>query len=351
MNEDIKEQIASAVIHILIKRFETFPEDETGNRNAPFHEAFLEAFGDKLTKSLRDDNINISYFISLNSWLHGLNTALGQSFFEKIAHILSNGEKREYTAKKKGNLKIPLSQKNKIDEIVTALSNGQRSPNRNAEIEEILTVEDENEELSNVQDFTADVFIEDRNTVTAIELKTVKPNSSNMISEKRKITEGHIALRRKFPDKEVNFYLSFPFDPTSCTDIDYNKDRFLRSIVGGTKFFAEDEILLSAELWDELSGEKNTMKQILSIINVISTRDFQKNCCFLNDNNNRSKPEYLKILQEWSLYTETTILNNETYIKEAITDNRRLNIIFNSEVIKTDGYNMKRKQLLEYVKK
>ena len=342
MNNDIREQIASAVIHILIKRFETFPENTSDNRNAPFHEAFLKAFGNRLKIGLNND---ISYFISLNSWLHGLNTSLGQSFFEKTAHILSNGEKREYTAKKKGNLTIPLSQKNKIDEIITALSNGSRYPDKNIEIQEVLNVSDS--KSCNVQDFTADVFMEDDMTVTAIELKTVKPNSSSMISEKRKIMEGHIALKHKFPNKEVRFYLGFPFDPTSDIDTSYDKNRFLNSIISGTKFFAENEILLSAELWDELSGEKNTMQQILDIINDVSTCDFEYNYKFLNDRNNRIKPKYLDILQQWSLHTEINILQNENDIKEMIKNDELLKRIFYSEIIKADGYNVNRKKLIQ----
>lgn len=343
MNNEIKEHVASTVINILVKRFDTFPQDASNNRNAPFHEAFLEAFGNKLGKIGHD----IPCFISLSSWLHGLNTTLGQNFFEKIAHILSGGEKREYTSKKKGNLSIPISQKNKIDEIVTQLSNGKRNPNLANELQEILKTNDT--VTINVQDFSADVFIENSDSVTAIELKTVKPNSSNMISEKRKIMEGRVALKRLFKGKSVNFYLGFPFDPTSDTTTGYCKKRFLNSIIGGTKFFSEDEILLSAELWDFLSGEKDTMKQLLAIINVISDRKFIEKCKFLNNQDNRNKIEYKQVLQEWCLHTETEILINEEKIASRIINDRKLQAIFNGEVIKPDGYNWNRKKLLNEI--
>ena len=73
-----KEKIAIEIIRTLITRFDTFPEDSSNNRNAPFHEAFLNAFSDKLDGKVPD----IPFFISLSSWLHGLNTTLGQTFFE-----------------------------------------------------------------------------------------------------------------------------------------------------------------------------------------------------------------------------------------------------------------------------
>ncbi|MDB5227805.1 MAG: Type site-specific deoxyribonuclease [Bacteroidota bacterium] len=90
----IKEKISIEVIKVLVTRFESFPEDASGNRNAPFHAAFLNAFADKLDGKVPDT----PFFISMSSWLHGLNTTLGQVFFEKVAHHLSNGEKREYTS-------------------------------------------------------------------------------------------------------------------------------------------------------------------------------------------------------------------------------------------------------------
>ena len=91
MINQTKEKIAFEVIRTLISRFESFPNDSTTNRNAPFHEAFLNAFKDKLEEKVSD----IPFMISLSSWMHGLNTTLGQQFFENVAHIVSNGTKRD----------------------------------------------------------------------------------------------------------------------------------------------------------------------------------------------------------------------------------------------------------------
>ena len=91
MTNQTKEKIAFEVIRTLISRFESFPNDSTSNRNAPFHEAFLNAFKDKLEEKVSD----IPFIISLSSWMHGLNTTLGQQFFENVAHIVSNGTKRD----------------------------------------------------------------------------------------------------------------------------------------------------------------------------------------------------------------------------------------------------------------
>ncbi|MDP2812389.1 MAG: TdeIII family type II restriction endonuclease, partial [bacterium] len=221
MNQKKTQQIATTVIKILLQRFESFPEDASNNRNAPFHEAFLNAFQDKFNSKVSD----IPFFISLSSWLHGLNTTLGQTFFEKVAHILSDGEKREYTSKKLGNKQIHETQKNRINEIMTKLSNGQNYPNLQEENTQIFIADATR--LVNALDFSADVFIEDDQNVTAIELKSVKPNSGEMRGEKQKILEGKASLYKMFPNKNINFFVGFPFDPTNNTPTDFDKRRFL----------------------------------------------------------------------------------------------------------------------------
>ena len=77
--EDLKrERIALEVIKTLKSRFDNFPEDASDNRNAPFHEAFLKAFKMKIEEYVTD----VPIFVSLASWMHGLNTSIGQSFLK-----------------------------------------------------------------------------------------------------------------------------------------------------------------------------------------------------------------------------------------------------------------------------
>jgi hypothetical protein len=336
MNNLKKQQIAVTVIKVLLKRFETFPLDASNNRNAPFHEAFLKAFKDNFENKVSD----VPFFISLSSWLHGLNTTLGQTFFEKVAHILSDGEKREYTSKKLGNLKIYQSQKDKINVIMTELSNSERSPNLEQENNEIFSVN--NGSLTNAIDFSADVFIEDNNSITAIELKSVKPNSGEMKGEKQKILEGKTALKKAFPNKEIHFYMGFPFDPTNSTKTGYNKTRFLGSIINMTKFFDPGETLIASELWDKLSGEQNTMEQILEIINTISTPDFMEKFQFLQNNSNRNNPRYQQILAEWFLFSEIELLEKDSQIRKLIQTDKKLQKIYHQQIFKGDEYNWQR---------
>jgi len=330
-----KEKISIEVIKTLVTRFESFPEDASNNRNAPFHESFLRAFSDKLYGKVSDT----PFFISLSSWLQGLNTTLGQVFFENVAHHLSNGEKREYTSKRLGNLRITQSQRNHIAQIIADLSNTTSVPNLINE--NALLSAQYNDAAINAMDFSADVFIEDSTSVIAIELKSVKPNSGEMKGEKQKILEGKAALFNHFPRKQIHFYIGFPFDPTvnpaNEAVTSYNKPRFLGSIINMNKYFDTNESLVANELWDLLSGQQNTMEEILAIINTISTTLFLEKFQFLSEGANRAKPEYLTQLTEWNLYSEIELINNNTSIIRNIANNKGLTRIYNKNSLDSKG--------------
>ncbi|KAF0129151.1 MAG: Type II site-specific deoxyribonuclease [Bacteroidetes bacterium] len=330
-----KEKISIEVIKTLVTRFESFPEDASNNRNAPFHESFLKAFTDKLHGRVSDT----PFFISLSSWLQGLNTTLGQTFFENVAHHLSNGEKREYTSKRLGNLQIKQSQRNHIAQVIADLSNTTSTPNLNRE--NALLFAQYNDGVINAMDFSADVFIEDSLSVIAIELKSVKPNSGEMKGEKQKILEGKAALYNHFPGKQINFYIGFPFDPTVNPATEsvssHSKTRFLGSIINMNKYFSISESLVANELWDLLSGQQNTMEEILTIINTVSTTSFLEKFQFLSDGGNRTNSEYITQLREWYLYSEIELINNNTTIIKEIRDNKTLTRIYNKNSLDSKG--------------
>lgn len=335
LTDKIKEKISIEVIKTLVTRFENFPEDASNNLNAPFHEAFLNAFSDKLEGKVSDT----PFFISLSSWLQGLNTTLGQTFFENVAHHLSQGEKREYTSKRLGNLPIAQSQRDNIAQIIADLSTSTKIPNLEYENKKIFSNIDA--PLINANDFSTDVFIEDANTITAIELKSVKPNSGEMKGEKLKILEGKAALFREFPKKLIKFYIGFPFDPTINPETEsktsHNKTRFLGSIINMNKYFALNETLIADELWDLLSQQNNTMDQILGIINSISTTEFLTKFQYLNNNKNRNYQEYLDILNEWNLFSEVELVKNNDIIRKKINEDRFLTRVYNKHAFDAKG--------------
>jgi hypothetical protein len=335
LNNKTKENIATEVIRTLVSRFDSFPEDASQNRNAPFHKSFLAAFSDKLEENVS----NIPFFISLSSWMHGLNTTLGQTFFENIAHHISQGEKREYTSKRLGNLKITQAQRNHISQIIADLSTSTKKPDLNDENQLLFSNYDD--VLIDAMDFSADVFIQDDDSIFAIELKSVKPNSGEMKGEKQKILEGKAALFREFPNKEIKFFMGFPFDPTVDVENEpvtsYNKDRFLGQIINVSKYFDTDETLVASELWDFLSGDIETMEQILEIINSISTVDFLDKYQYLIINENRINQEYKNILLGWNLHSELELIENDNALRQKVNGDRRLTRIYNKQAFESNN--------------
>lgn len=339
LSQDKIEKISLQVIQVLYSRFTNFPEDASQNRNAPFHTAFLNAFSDKFA----DKACDIPFFVSLSGWLHGLSTTIGQNFFENTAYILSDGEKREYTSGKLGNLKITRKQRENISKIIADLSTKAAKPNLTDE-DNLIFIHDESEFI-NAMDFSADVFIDDGKNIIAIELKTVKPNSGGSQGEKQKILEGKAALFNKFPNHQIFFFLGFPFDPTnkdSATGFD--KERFSKTVINLNKYFAPEEILLAGELWDKLSNEQNTMKQILAIINSIATIEFMNEYNFLNEQQNKidNPSKYREILFRWNLFSELALFDSGNEIRRETEESKSLFKVFNQLIFKDGKYNQTR---------
>lgn len=319
-----KELIAQAVIKVLFSRFASFPEDTTNNRNAPFHEAFLHAFSEKLHGRVS----NIKDYISLSSWLQGLNTSLGQSFFESVAHILSDGEKRDFHE----NL-IFARQQNIISEIMTDLKNGEKTPSLRREDDLLFSSESRYGNKQAASQFTADCFFENDTEVVAIELKSVRPNSGEMRGEKRKILEAKAILKELFPCKNVKYFFGFPFDPTATSDTEYDKRRFIAYLVEAEKFIDPSEILIADELWSFLLGEQGAMREILDIINRIATPRFMDKYNLIQN----KSCGYENILSEWYLFSARKIFDH----KNTITNRSDIRI-FNQQIFKDGIYNDKR---------
>lgn len=258
LSKEQKDRISEVIKNILLKRIDNFPDLNMQNRNAPFHDVLLECFKEKF-KPL---NIEIPYLIAITSWLHGLNTSLG-SGFESIAHILSGGYKRKFTGPYK--LKTKETQAAHIEKIIRDLKSGDYKPNLERENGLIFNYKDEENEVDALG-FTTDNYIERNDEIIAVEIKSVRPNSGEGRGEKQKILYGKAAFKLLHPDKEIRFFIGFPFDPTSKEPTSYDKDKFFSYLIEFKKFFSPEEVLIGSELWDHFSGSKNTMEDILDVI-------------------------------------------------------------------------------------
>jgi hypothetical protein len=312
LENSIREKISIEVIKTLVSRFDNCPEYKSGNRNVPFHEAFLNVFSNEINSNVSD----VPFFTAISSWLLGLNVTLRQSFYENVANLLCYGEKKKFVSANGNLLKITKRQKTYITELIKNFIIGKAVPNLQEENNNLF--QNDETELTDSIEFTADVFYINENNVNAIVLRSIKPNLGEMCDEKEKILYGKAALYRLYPGKKINFFLGFPFDPTIDSKIQpidgYDKQRFARSCIEQQKFFASDEFLIAKELWDFLSGKPDTMNEIITIIKTIATPRFEAKYKILSDSTKRGNTEYITLLQEWNLYTEIEIIKNKSLI-------------------------------------
>ena len=331
-----KEQIATIIIEVLYCQLEEIFEITNSNQIKKYSNTFFTSiFDDRLAE------------ISLNSWMHGLNTSLGQSFFEKTAYILSNSEKKTFKENKISKLQI-----SEVSSIITELQNRANNitPNLQAENDRIWSVNSGDEDFAH--DFTTDIFWEDETEVVAIEAKTVRPNSDISKQTKTKILQAKCVLKKLYPEKAVKFYYGFPFDPYGENPTHSDKTEFMRKNVNFSKYFDEDEVLLASEFWDFISGTPNTMETILKIINTIATTEFPAKLEFLQNKSNAEiyKEEYLALLDLWQLNREKVLIENEAHVRQQIIGNGALTRIFNQDIFIKGNYNENRiSQLLDII--
>lgn len=285
--------------------------------------------------------------ISLSSWMHGLNTSLGQSFFERTAYILSNSKKKDFK-----NNTITELQISEISKIITELQNrrGDTKPNLQSENERIWSANHGAEDSAH--DFTIDIFWEDETEVVAIEAKTVRPNSDVSKLTKDKILRAKCVLKKLYPNKNVKYFYGFPFDPYGVNPTTSDKTEFMRKNVNFSKYFAEDEVLLASEFWDYISGTPRTMETILEIINQIATAEFPAKREFLQNKSNAEihEQEYMELLDLWQLGREKTLIENEEQIKQKISGNKALTRVFNQDIFIKGDYNENRvSQMLDLI--
>ena len=279
MNNEQKQSIAFVVIEILKSRFDSFPNNATISRNAPFHKAFLQAF----SKNFEVLNLNMDASITISSWIHGLNTTLGQSF-----------------------------------NIMIDLKNGTQKPNIIRE--ERLLMDSSNGNLTFAQNFVADCIFEEKDRVVVIELKSVRPNSGQIHDEKQKILSAKAVLKQLYPDKSISYYFGFPFDPLADTETGCDKQRFMNSVIEFSKFCDAKEILIASELWDFLY-DIDKYKGIVLNWNIYNEIEIINNFDNLLKLSNTNKTVYINIHSSPFNQDGTYNIRRYNNLKKFITTN------------------------------
>lgn len=198
--------------------------------------------------------------IALYSFIHSVNTMLGQSIFEQIAKMIALDNKA-INSENHYILKgfISKSAVLKIDEIERELKIGKTS-NKIKEIElikKVSTKGDFGKPLKKI----IDLFVETKNTECYFEIKTAKPNIDVVKATKKKLLEW-VAVRNSNNSlqKQIKTIMAIPYNP-------YEPQPYERWTLQGL-FDLKEELLVGKEFWDLLGG-KDTYEKLLDVFEEV----------------------------------------------------------------------------------
>jgi len=195
--------------------------------------------------------------MALFSFVHSVNTMLGQSIFEQVGEIIAKARNEEAKAQYKDFSGFISKQAVlKIDEIMRELKSAARSPNQNKEVSEIVSVATAGEMGKEVKK-RIDLFVKAKDgTEYYIELKTAKPNIDVFKSVKRQLLEWVAMRASKDSNVKIKTIVAIPYNP-------YEPEPYERWTLQGL-FDLQHEVMVGEEFWDFLGG-KGTYEDLLNV--------------------------------------------------------------------------------------
>jgi len=195
--------------------------------------------------------------MALFSFVHSVNTMLGQSIFEQVGEIIARDRNAEAKAQYKdfsGYISQPAVLK--IDQIMRELKSATRTPNQEQEIAEIKAVVNFGDLGSEIRK-RIDLFVKSNEGVEYyIELKTAKPNIDVFKAVKKQLLEW-VAMRASTDASvPVKTIVAIPYNP-------YEPEPYERWTLQGL-FDLKREVMVGQEFWDFLGGE-GTYEDLLDV--------------------------------------------------------------------------------------
>lgn len=193
--------------------------------------------------------------MALYSFIHSVNTMLGQSIFEKVAEIIAapNFDKAEsqYTFEGYVSNKAVLE----IDNIMLDLKSARMLADESKENDRIRLAANQGS-LGNIRKTRADLFVLKKDIEHYFEIKTVKPNIDVFAKTKEKLLQWKAIRYSKNQNVRVKTYICIPYNPEAPSP--YN-----RWTLQGL-YDLKHEVLVAEEFWDFLGG-KGTYEELLDI--------------------------------------------------------------------------------------
>ena len=195
--------------------------------------------------------------MALFSFIHSVNTMLGQSIFEHVGRLIAEpGSKQAIAQYKTFEGYVSSEAVLKIDSIMRDLRSASRKPDKAKETKEVLAVSQKGN-LDKKLNKRVDLFVETKGGVEYyFELKTAKPNINEFTGIKKQLLDW-IAMRGSQGSVvDIRTIVAIPYNP-------YEPQPYERWTLQGL-FDLKTEVLVGKEFWDLLGG-KNTYEDLLKV--------------------------------------------------------------------------------------
>lgn len=203
-----------------------------------------------LGRIVRDPSLVSSYSIT-----HSLATAIGMGLYEQISKMIATPNFDEVELKRHLPEEISPARRNLITTIVGDLQSGNRTANRNVEMDEVLAIPNDHTVRSVGQPKVYDLYLRKGKEEWFFDLKTVKLSLGGEPGHKQVLLEW---IARE--DRRINAMLAFPYNPYEPEPFE---TRFtMRGILG------RNEYMVGEEFWDFLGGV-GTYKQLLEVFDKV----------------------------------------------------------------------------------
>lgn len=193
--------------------------------------------------------------MALYSFIHSVNTMLGQSIFEKVGEIIAktNFDEVESQYKMEGYLsdKAVLE----IDKIMLELKTTGKQANASEENDRIKSVA-KSGSLGKMRKQRVDLFVARSGEEYNFEIKTVKPNIDIFARTKEKLLQWKAMRYSVNQDIIVKSYICIPYNPEA-------PNPYSRWTLQGL-YDLDQEVLVAEEFWDFLGG-KGAYEELLDI--------------------------------------------------------------------------------------
>lgn len=188
-------------------------------------------------------------------------TSLGQGVFEQLAKIIAEGTGAVAENQHNEEITINTWRKEKIDEILSLQRKSERSPDWDAEVSEIMSLNNNRYEDLRVR---FDLYVRRADGMEEFySIKTVKPNLDQTEIAKRDM------LYTKACKENSEVYFALPFNPAGEGE-DYKK---IHSIPYRLFDMSNKNcILIGSDFWNKVGQDKNTFNELLEIFQKVGEK-------------------------------------------------------------------------------